>query len=437
MDVSVETTSDLGRRLKIRVPQTEIADQYTEKMKKLSKEANLKGFRPGKVPTHVLQKKFGASVRSEIISEAIQKSLTDALTEHALKPAGMPEIDGLNDQQDADLEYTASFEIYPTVELKDLSQVKVEKRTAVITEADVEQTIDKMCHNFATWHEVSRAAQANDRLLVDFERHITGLDEAPQSQQNIELELDREGILPELPAALVGKQAQEQVSIEVQYPETWEDERIAGKQATLKVSIHQVQAREVLTKAALSEKIHPNQEFDEAKLQQQVREKLERELAQTIQNGIKENVLAALMEQHPLELPKALVEQELKTIEEEMQRQANNVDYPDYYSAATLKDMAEKRVVLGLLVNAVIQNKAIQVDKQLVRAEIERQASAYPNAAEIVNAYYGHKELLAGVERQVLLDQAVNALLDEMQVEEKTLSFDELMHAPKNNEAKS
>lgn len=425
MAVSVENTSELGRRLKISVPDATVQEQIKSKMAQISREAHLKGFRPGKVPQSVIAKKFGKSIREEVIHNLIREFLGEALEENKLQPAGTPNVNEINEKDG--LEFTVDLEIYPTINLASLSDVEIEKRVADITEKDVQAMVEKMQDQLADWPAVERAIQSGDKLTVDFARVLKGLPiPRKEEQQDVQLIVADKGVLPGLSEALIGKSKGEIIEVDLQYPQDWADDAVAGKELTLEVTIKGVFEKHSLTLEELAKKIKV-EPFDLKALQDKVREQMIKEMEQVLQDEMKEKVLEKFLEMNPILLPKSLIEQEKKAIQKEMARSKQANALSEQLNEEEVDTAAKRRVELGLLLNEVISANEIKVEGKRVRAEIEKLASRFPNAEKIVELYYKNQELLANVERMVLLEQAVEAILKQMKVKEVKASFEEVM----------
>lgn len=435
MEVSVETKSSLERRLTITVPENEIDEQCRTKMSELAKQVRLKGFRPGKVPKNILQQKFGKSVRAEVIGEAIQNSLQEALKKNELKPAGMPQIEDVQDEKGKPLQYVAMVEIYPEINLADLSEVEIEKKVVNVSDQDIQKTLENMAANMGTWEEVDREAQSGDKLSMDLERTwVEDLEEDdPQSYNDIDLLLDDEKSLPSLVKALIGKKAGFEDELEIAYPKEWQDEKLKGKKAKFKVRVHKVLDNKPLTLEELAEKFELEKD-DQQGLKDKIKERLEKEAKKALQEELKEQVLEVLLEKNPIEKPKALLKQEKESLEREIENKRKQMAATEELSEEEMNEIAEKRVVLGLLVNEIIHKHDIKVNNQKVREFIGEQAASFPDPKQFISYYYTNKELLQGVERIVLLEQAVDKLLDSMKVVEKQVNFEEAMNPSEEND---
>lgn len=425
MSVSVENTSHLGRRLNAKIPNQELQNLLKERMVKLSKEVRLKGFRPGKVPINVIQKQFGPSVRQEVISELIEKTLKDALTENDFRIAGRPVIDSIQDEKEQDLSFSATFEVFPEINLSDLSEVEIERKVVEVTEADIDKMVDKLSKNLGQWNSVDKAGANGDRLKVDFKRQLEEQDE--ETQDGVTLEIGHDSVLPGLSEKLVGAKKGDTIETEVTYPEHWGEEKAKGKKANLTVIVNDVTENQPLDVEALAEKLGMKDK-DSAKLREKIKERMQDEVKRTLNQAIQEDVLEILLEKNEFELPQTLIDQEIKAIDEEHKRQSQQQPNLQPMPEDERQSSAEKRVKLGLIINEIIGKYKIKVDGKLLRKEVEYLAQEFGNPEEIVNLYFSNQQLLSGVERVVLLQQSIDALLKDMKTKEKSVTFDEVMN---------
>lgn len=436
MDVSVENMGSLGRRVKISVPDSQISDKCRSKMAELAKQVRIKGFRPGKVPKNILEQRYGQSVRAEVVGEVIQSSLTDALKDKELKPAGTPTIEDITDESGKPLEYVATFEVFPEITLADLSEVEIEKKVVDITDKDIQETMDKMAEQMADWKKTERASKESDKLDIDLERTSVEGDDAenpPQKFEHVDFVLDKTKSLPMLVDVLIGKEAGIDESFEVAYPDDWHDEKLAGKKATFKVKIHEVQEKQTLSVEDLAEKLDLDK-TDQDGLKQKIKDRMSKEAAKVLHEDIKERVLEILLDKNKFDKPQALLKQEKEALQREIDHKKQSGMLGDDLSDEELDELAEKRVVLGLLINEVINKNNIKVNNQRVRETIAEQAANFPDPKRFISYYYNNKELLQGIERLVMLDQAVEVLLEGMKVVEKPIGYSEAMNPPEEDE---
>ena len=423
----VENTSQLGRRLKITVPHLEVEDKIKSRLEKLSREVRLKGFRPGKVPKQVVEKQFGPSVRGEVIQDLIDQHLRETMIKEALRPAAMPHIEAINEEADGGLEFIATFEIFPKITLADLSQVEIEKKVATITEADIAKTRTLLQEQMGQWEEVDRAAQEGDFLTVDFGRILQEEGAKLEEQKNVALNLTKATLFPELFESLLGKNQGEKIECDVTFPEDFSDNKVAGKKAHFFVTIHTIQVKTPLSEEELLEcfSIENN---DIHKLNQDIQKRLQESADDRIREDLKEKVLEILIEKNPFEMPKTLLEEEKKTVLQELKHEAKRDNQPfTAPSLEELEEIAKRRVELGLLLNQVIETKEIKVDKAKILEKKKRLAMQVQHSPAMLKALSQNHQWHASIERMVLLEQAIDALILDMKVIEKPTRYEEIM----------
>jgi trigger factor len=431
MQVSVETTSELGRRVTVQIPDAGVNQKFKTKVNELSKKMNLKGFRPGKVPTKEIEKKFGPQIRSEVIEDLIKDHFPKALTAEGIQPAGMPTIEKILDENEI-LEIVASLEVIPNITLTDLSDVEFEKRTADVTDADINNMLEKMKLQYCEWTKVERAALKGDKLLVDISRHLLdGKHPEAFEQKNVNLILKTEGMIPGLVEGLLGKSAGDKVELKLAYPDDWKDDHDAGLEVEIKVEIHQILEQQPMTDEALANKMRIEVKEGEdllANLKAKVSERLTNDLQEKLTDEVKEKVLEILIEKNKFTLPLIMIDQEKTSLIKEYEQRLQNGEHVHFPEEAELQDMAEKRVILGLLINKIVAENQITITQEKVHAEAEKLAKNFGASAEQFLQYYlSNQNLRAGLERKALLDETVNCLLKQLKVKETLVSFDAIM----------
>lgn len=429
MSVSIENTSALGRKLDAAIPNQTFQNLLNTKITKLSKEIKLKGFRPGKVPVQVVKKQFGASIRQEVITELVDETIKEAIAEQNIKLAGQPVLEKIEDNDDQDLKFTITFEIFPKVELADISETEITKKVVEVTEADVEKMQYKLCRNLGKWEDSEKAAQEGSQLVIDFVRTVEG-DEAEPVRKDVKIELEEKLELPELKDKLMGSKAGDTLQVEVTYPETWGEEKIAGKKAQLEITVQKVLENQPLTTEEVAQRLGLDVNKPE-ELAEKIKERMEEEANRSLFQELQENVLEILLEKNTFDLPEALIQQEKNAIYKERERNKASTQ-PSESEQAEIDDAAIKRVKLGLLVNEIIAKYNLKADGSLLRKEVEYMAREFPNPEEIINIYFSNERLLSNVERIVLLQQSVDSLTKDMKTKEQKVSFDEVMN-PKQN----
>lgn len=428
MQVSVETTSGLERRMKVAVPKERIESEIEKRLKSLGGQAKIAGFRPGKVPFNVIRQKYGSQVRQEVMGDMLQSSYLEAVSQEKLHPAGPPHIEATDASGD-NLEFTATFEVYPEVELKGLDTIKVERPVLEITDADIDKMLDNIRGQRKTWAEVDRAAQNGDRLTIDFEGTVDGEAFSGGAGKGVEIELGSGRMIPGFEDQLLGAKAGEERTLKVTFPADYHAAQLAGKAAEFATTVQKVE------EAVLPE---VNDEFVAAlgipeggveTLRAQVRENMQREGEQRMKSLLKDQVFNGLMGLDLIEVPKTLVDGEVESLVQ--QRQAMLKQYGGQVQdidPSQFEDQARRRVALGLILSEVIQQNKLKVPPARLREAVEQLASGYEHPDEVVKYYYSEKSRLAELENLVLEEMAVEWVVGQAVVTDKPTTFDGLVN---------
>ena len=433
MQVSVETTQGLERRLTITVPAESIDSQVKSRLQQLAKTQRINGFRPGKVPVSVIKKRYGQAVRQEIAGEAMQRNFYEAIVQEKITPAGMPNFEMKTDVDGQDLEFVAAFEVYPEVEVKDVEKIEVEKPVVEITDADLETMMETLRKQHATWKEVKRKCKKDDRVTVDFVGTIDGEEFEGGKAENFELEMGKDRMIPGFEKPIVGAKAGDEVVADVTFPEDYHAEALKGKEAQFKITVNKVEGLNLPKVDEEFAKLFGVEDGDVEALNTEVRKNMQRELEQTLKANVKEQVIEGLLANNELELPKALVDQEINALREQAkqrfsQQQGGNVDNLPELPADLFQENARKRVSIGLLLGEVIKTEELKVDSAKVDALIETAASAYEDPQEVIEYYKTNDELMQQMQNVALEEQAVEVLLSKANVKEVNKAFDEIMN---------
>ena len=435
MQVSVESTEGLERRMTVELPADKVNEALEKRLKELARTVKLDGFRPGKVPLSVVRKRFSGQVRQEVFGDLVQSSYFQALSDEKLRPAGEPSIEPLETAPDGGMGYVAIFEVMPEVMLQDISGKLIKLPQVTVTDSDLEAMLDKLRKQRTTWNKVDREGRDGDQLTIDFKGYIDGEAFDGGSAEGVPLVLGSASMIPGFEEGLVGAKAGESRSVDVQFPETYQAQKLAGKAARFDVTVHQV-----------SEPILPVIDEEFAKgfgvndgglegLYREIRANMERELSDKVQSLVKEQAMDVLLEANSVVVPKALIRREaealLRQTKENLtqRRQKSNVDLP----ITLFEEQAQRRVSLGLIIGEVIKQGKIELDQERVRKKVEQIAQSYEDPQEVVNYYYANREQLSGIENVVLEDQVIDWVMEQVQVETNPQGFDELMN-PENSQ---
>lgn len=427
LDVSLEKSQGLERQLTIRVPTAEIEREVKARLVKLGKTARIKGFRPGKVPVKVVQQRYGGQVRQEVLSDVIRSTFSRAVSEAQLNPAGGPAIEALGGTDAEHFAYRATFEVYPEIEVKGLDGLHAQKPVVEIESSDVDNMIERLRSQRATWSTVERAGQAGDRVFVDFTGKVDGQPFPGGEGTDVAVVLGAGQVIEDFDKALHGLAAGETKSAKVKFPKDYGVGDLAGKKAVFEIAVKRVE-----------EKVLPelDEEFLAAfgvtdggldKLAIEVRKNMQRELDERLRADIKIRTLNALLDANRFDVPNALVVQETRNLQAEAMQRAGVDDPRKAPALDTFREAAGKRVRLGLLVQELIREHKIELDRSRVDARIEELASPYESPHEAAQLYRSSRELMAQVEAAVLEDQVVDFLVARGKPKEKRSTFEEFM----------
>ena len=428
MNVTVESTGALERRMRVELPIERIENEVTARLQRVGKTAKIKGFRPGKVPANVVKRHYGKQIRQEVMGEVMQKSYSDAVIQENLHPAGGPKIETESDSGDT-FAYVATFEVLPEVVLKDLDKIKIEKPEVSIGDADMDDMLLNLRRQKATWTEVDRKSKDGDRVTVDFTGSIDGEEFAGGTGKEIPVVLGQGQMLPDFEKGLTGIKAGDEKTIKVKFPKDYHAEDLAGKKADFAIKTHRVE-EEVLPEV--------DDEFAKAfnvteggvdQLMKDVRENMEREAASKVSAEVREKVLEALIEKNPIDIPQALVHEEMHNMQHEAMQRMGIEDHDQAPPMENFAEPAQKRVHLGLLLRELIAKNDIKADDAAKRAHVEKLCSGYENAEDMVNMYLSNPQIMQQVEPMVVEQLAVDWLLEQGKVKAKKVSFKDYMNA--------
>lgn len=431
MQVSVETTQGLERRLTISVPAETVDVEVKNRLRQIGKTQRINGFRPGKVPPTVLQKRYGKSVRQEVAGELMQRNFFEAIMAEKLNPAGRPEFIAKSNEEGKELEFEAVFEIYPEVEVKDIEKIAVEAPKAEVTDADLDEMFVTLQNQHKTWKENKRKAKKGDKLTIDFLGRVDGEEFEGGKAEAFELELGSGRMIPGFEKELNGMKVGEEHTIKVTFPEDYHAENLKGKEAEFDIKVIKTEGPVLPEVDEEFAKLFGIEEGGIDALRDEVSKNMSRELGQAVKAKVKDQVIEALLEANEVDLPKALVDQEVDVLRQQaMQRFGGQVDPQNMPNLPSemFEEQAKRRVKVGLLLGEVIKVNEIKVDDAKVQELIETAASAYEDPQEVIKYYNENKEMLQQMQNVALEEQAVEFVLDKAKVTEKETSFKEIMN---------
>jgi trigger factor len=436
MQVSIETTSGLERRLTVGVPAERVDVEVDSRLKKAAHDVRLPGFRPGKIPMKVMRDRFGPGVRQEVLGEVVSQSFQEAVVQENLRPAGQPSIEPRNLDAGKDLEYVATFEVFPEVEIAEFKEFDVEKLVADVSDDDVNEIIEVFRKQKGDWKDAERAAQESDKVNINYAGTRDGEAFEGGSAEDSDLELGSGRMIPGFEDGIVGMSAGDEKTLSLSFPEDYHSEELKGAAVEFAITVNSIQE---MVPAPLDEELFAQygvEEGGEEQFRKEVAQNMSRELKNATEAKVKQQVLDALYDAHDtLELPKALIQQEVSAMRGQMFQQfggagagAQDLDLDALLPDEMFADNAERRVKLGLVMAEVISKHAITADAEKVRAAVEEMASTYQSPQEVIDYYYANREQLAAVESKVLEDQVIDLLLENAKITERQCEYQEAIN---------
>jgi trigger factor len=432
MQANLENLSTLERRLSVAVPKAEIDHEIDTRLKHLSRTVKMHGFRPGKVPMKVVAQQYGPQVRQEVLGETLQRTFGEAVRQQNLKVAGYPQFEPKPlDESASDFEYSATFEVYPEVQLGDISGAKISRPRLEVGDAEIDRTVEIMRKQRVTFHTAERAAENADRVTMSYRGTIDGVEFAGGKAENQQVVLGEGRLLADFETQLQGMKAGDSKSFELKFPDDYHGKDVAGKTATFEVSVSEVAAPKLPEVDAEFAQTLGVEDGDIAKMRAEIKGNLEREVKGRLKSRVKDQVMQALLDATKVEVPKSLIESEVERLRE-LTRQdfaARGIPVKDdmVLPAERFQQQAERRVNLGLILAEVVKANQLQAKPEQVRAIVEEQAQSYENPQEVVRWYYQSPERLREIESMVLEDNVVEWALKTAQIDEQSIDFDELM----------
>jgi trigger factor len=407
-----------------------IESQVRNRLQEAARTVNIKGFRKGKVPVKVIQDRYGKGVRQEVLGEVMSQSYYQALGEQKVKPAGQPRIEPKSVEEGRNLQFVATFEVYPEVALGDFSAIDVERKTAEITDADIDTMIETLRKQRQTWRETARAAQDGDQVTIDFIGTMDGKEFQGGSANGTKLVLGSKRMIEGFEAGLIGSKKGEEKKLALNFPENYHNKDVAGKPVEFAVTVTEV-AEPVLPE--LDDAFFASFDVKSggvSAFRNEVKNNMARELKNATRNSVKNQVVEGLLKLHQVELPKALVASEVGALRQQTMQQyggGNKRIDESVLPAEIFRPQAERRVALGLIMNEVIQKNQLKVDPNTVRRLVEELAESYEQPQEVINWYYSNKEQLAQVEAMALEEAVIDLILGNAKVTEKACSYEEAL----------
>lgn len=429
MQVSVETTQGLGRRITITVAADSIESAVKKELVDVAKKVRIDGFRKGKVPMNIVAQRYGASVRQDVLGDLMTRNFVDAIIKEKINPAGAPNYVPGEYKEGQDFTYSVEFEVYPEVELKGLENIEVEKPLVEVTDADVDTMLDTLRKQQANWIETEAAAEAEDRATIDFTGSVDGEEFEGGKASDFVLAMGQGRMIPGFEEGVVGHKAGETFTIDVKFPDDYHAENLKGKEAKFEIVLKKVETRELPELTEEFIKRFGVEDGSVAGLRTEVRKNMDRELKGAIRNRIKSQAIDGLVDANEIDVPAALIDSEIDVLRRQAaQRFGGNEQQALELPRELFEEQAKRRVVVGLLLGEVIRTHELKADEARVNTLIEEMASAYEDPQEVIEFYSKNNELMNNMRNVALEEQAVEAVLAKAKVTEKATNFQDLMN---------
>jgi trigger factor len=439
MQVSVETLKGLERKVTISVPTAKVEEEVSSRLKGLAQKVKVDGFRPGKVPMHVVTSRYSDSVREEVARDMVQSTLFEALQQHELVPAGYPYVEPEQVEKDKDFKYTATFEVMPVFEVAELNQAVVELAKSEVTDKDVQDMMDKLREQNKEWHDVSRAVKSGDKVVIDFQGFLDDKAFDGGSAEGHELVIGSGAMIPGFEDGIIGGKKDNPFDIKVNFPEDYGHKELAGKEAVFKITLRNIlEGKLPELDDAFAEKFNIKEGGVEA-LRTDIKDNMTRELERRVSMMNREKLFDKLMEVNVIDLPLALIDKEIEHLKHDMYHRLfghehhENEQIPDF-PRELFEEQAKRRVHLGLLFSEYVKKHQIVADQEKVDAMIEKFAGAYENPDELRAWYRSSKEHLAEIEALVMEEMVADKIAADAKIEHKSTDYDLVMNPKKETE---
>jgi trigger factor len=428
MQVSVEQTGALERRMEVSVPRERIEQAIDERLKRVGRTARLKGFRPGKAPLKVIRQQFGAQVRQEVLTEIMQSSFAEAITEQKLSPAAGPRIEPIAAGPGEDLRYRAIFEVLPVVALANIEGLAVARPIAEVTEADVDAMVQNLREQRPKFDVVDRESREGDRVTMDFTGLVDGKPFEGSKGEDVAVLLGGGRMLKEFEAGISGMKANDRRQVTVRYPDDYHNKSLAGKHAGFDVHMKTVEEKRLPDLDDEFCREYGVPEGGMERLRSEVADNMRRELAANVRARIRQQLLDRLLEANPVELPKGMVEAQIREMQIDTARRIGAKDASQLPPPETFLEPARRRVALGILMGELIRSRGLQIDRARVESRLADMAANYPDPEPVLKAYRQNAEAMRQIENMVLEDQVVDYLLERAKVTDQPASFKDVMN---------
>lgn len=429
MQVSVETTEGLERKLTIAIPGDRVDTAVNARLQEAAQTIRLNGFRQGKVPLKVVKNKFGKGVRQEVVGELMNQTYFEAIAQESLKPAGQPRIEPTSMDEGKDVEFVAVFEVYPEIELPDFAAIKAERLVAEVSDDDIDEMIETLRKQRQTWVPVERAAADGDMVNIDYVGKKEGEEFQGGKAAGQNLVLGSERMIPGFEDGVIGKSAGEDFTLQLKFPDDYHSEELAGAEVEFELTLNTVSEQSL---PEVNEDFFKSFGVEEGGMEafrEEVSNNMQREMKTASRNKLKTTLMDALISDLEVAIPAALMSNEIHQLKHQTVQQMGGGQGFDPHSVPDdlFREQAKRRVTLGLILGEVISQQSIQADADKVRDAVEEIAATYESPEEVVKWYYSNEEQLQGIESSVIEDQVFDYIIEQAQVSDKEVSYQDVI----------
>ena len=429
MQVSVETTEGLERKLTIAIPGDRVDTAVNARLQEAAQTIRLNGFRQGKVPLKVVKNKFGKGVRQEVVGELMNQTYFEAIAQESLKPAGQPRIEPTSMDEGKDVEFVAVFEVYPEIELPDFAAIKAERLVAEVSDDDIDEMIETLRKQRQTWVPVERAAANGDMVNIDYVGKKEGEEFQGGKAAGQNLVLGSERMIPGFEDGVIGKSAGEDFTLQLKFPDDYHSEELAGAEVEFELTLNAVSEQSL---PEVNEDFFKSFGVEEGGMEafrEEVSNNMQREMKNASRNKLKTTLMDALISDLEVAIPAALMSNEIHQLKHQTVQQMGGGQGFDPHSMPDdlFREQAKRRVTLGLILGEVISQQSIQADAEKVRDAVEEIAATYESPEEVVKWYYSNEEQLQGIESSVIEDQVFDYIIEQAQVSDKEVSYQDVI----------
>jgi trigger factor len=429
MQVSVEKTEGLERKLTIAIPGDRVDTAVNARLQEAAQTIRLNGFRQGKVPLKVVKNKFGKGVRQEVVGELMNQTYFEAIAQESLKPAGQPRIEPTSMDEGKDVEFVAVFEVYPEIELPDFAAIKAERLVAEVSDDDIDEMIETLRKQRQTWVPVERAAADGDMVNIDYVGKKEGEEFQGGKAAGQNLVLGSERMIPGFEDGVIGKSAGEDFTLQLKFPDEYHSEELAGAEVEFELTLNTVSEQSL---PEVNEDFFKSFGVEEGGMEafrEEVSNNMQREMKTASRNKLKTTLMDALISDLEVAIPAALMSNEIHQLKHQTVQQMGGGQGFDPHSMPDdlFREQAKRRVTLGLILGEVISQQSIQADADKVRDAVEEIAATYESPEEVVKWYYSNEEQLQGIESSVIEDQVFDYIIEQAQVSDKEVSYQDVI----------